>query len=489
MTLLTLILYIAVAAAILTGIIGLLKKGHKNWIMTFLQNFTGILFIISGLVKAVDPMGTAFKMEQYFTEFEYTFADTAMSFMAPLFPFLSSISLIFSVTMIVLEIVLGLMLVLGHRPKLTSWAFLLLVIFFTILTGFTFMTGYVPSGVNFFQFSEWGPYTETNMRVTDCGCFGDFLKLKPYETFIKDIILSAMILFVWIFRKHLTKFINIKEYGVFIACAVFGFFLVTLLGKFGMQGNINTLIVGLVSAIIYGLYQYKSLPSMASWLPFALGSILTVWFTFRNITNLPWINFRHYKIGQDLRKCTNEEGLDPGESIKMFTLKNKKDQSTMVASDKDYMNQKLYTEWEVVPGKTTETIIREAQEPPCKDFHVFDAEGGELKDSLLNYKGYSIWVTSYSLDKANKEGFTRINNLIKEVKTPETLVIGLSNSDITKANSYSGSLYNFNNLDATPIKTMMRSNPGIVVVKDGMIKGLYHHNHLPSAAELKALMK
>ena len=96
MTILTLILYIAVAAAILTGIIGLLKKGHKHWLMTFLQNFTGILFIISGLVKAVDPMGTAFKMEQYFTEFEYTFADTAMSFMAPLFPFLSSIIACFS---------------------------------------------------------------------------------------------------------------------------------------------------------------------------------------------------------------------------------------------------------------------------------------------------------------------------------------------------------------------------------------------------------
>lgn len=427
-----------------------------------LRLMIGVLFIFSGFVKAVDPMGTAFKMEEYFTVFnEYLPA------LESFWNLMIDWSLGFSVFMNIFEIVLGIAFIFGIWFNLTSFLLIAMLLFFTVLTGFTLATG----------------------KVTDCGCFGDFLKLKPYETFIKDIILSAMILFVWIFRKHLTKFINIKEYGVFIACAVFGFFLVTLLGKFGMQGNINTLIVGLVSAIIYGLYQYKSLPSMASWLPFALGSILTVWFTFRNITNLPWINFRHYKIGQDLRKCTNEEGLDPGESIKMFTLKNKKDQSTMVASDKDYMNQKLYTEWEVVPGKTTETIIREAQEPPCKDFHVFDAEGGELKDSLLNYKGYSIWVTSYSLDKANKEGFTRINNLIKEVKTPETLVIGLSNSDITKANSYSGSLYNFNNLDATPIKTMMRSNPGIVVVKDGMIKGLYHHNHLPSAAELKALMK
>lgn len=86
MTLQTLILYIAVVAVILTLITGYLKTGNRSWWMTFLQHFTGVLFIISGLVKAVDPMGTAFKMEQYFTEFEYTLAETSLSFLAPLFP-------------------------------------------------------------------------------------------------------------------------------------------------------------------------------------------------------------------------------------------------------------------------------------------------------------------------------------------------------------------------------------------------------------------
>src|SRR5687767_15512233 len=113
MTLQNLILYIAIGAVILTVLIGLLKKGHKSWVATFLQNFTGILFIVSGLVKAVDPLGTAYKMEQYFTEFEYTFRETSASFLAPMFPFLSSISIWFSVFMIVFEIVLGVMLILG----------------------------------------------------------------------------------------------------------------------------------------------------------------------------------------------------------------------------------------------------------------------------------------------------------------------------------------------------------------------------------------
>ncbi len=165
MTLLTLILYIAIVAVVLTVMIGLLKKGHKSWLMTFLQNFTGVLFIVSGFVKAVDPMGTAFKMEQYFTEFQYTFAETSFNFLAPLFPFLSSISLLFSVVMIVFEVVLGIMLLIGYKPKLTAWLFLILVLFFTVLTGFTFLTGYVPSGTNFFRFASWGPYAATNMRV------------------------------------------------------------------------------------------------------------------------------------------------------------------------------------------------------------------------------------------------------------------------------------------------------------------------------------
>ena len=117
MTIYTLLIYIGITAAILTAAVGFFYKGHKNWIMTYLQNFCGALFIFSGYVKAVDPMGTAFKMEQYFAEFFYTFNETAMSFIAPLFPWMAEYSIAVSVGMIVFEIVLGVMLILGSRPK------------------------------------------------------------------------------------------------------------------------------------------------------------------------------------------------------------------------------------------------------------------------------------------------------------------------------------------------------------------------------------
>jgi uncharacterized membrane protein YphA (DoxX/SURF4 family) len=198
MTIVTLMMYIGVVALLisLVQIFGL--RIHKSMMMTFWQNFTGVLFLFSGWVKAVDPMGTAFKMEDYFAEFNTTFADTAMSFIAPLFPFLSQYSLAFSIFMIIFEIILGLMLLMGSRPKWTAWLFFGLVLFFTFLTGFTYLTGYVPSDANFFDFGKWGPYKASNMRVTDCGCFGDFIKLEPRISFYKDLFLMIpAIYFLW----------------------------------------------------------------------------------------------------------------------------------------------------------------------------------------------------------------------------------------------------------------------------------------------------
>ncbi|NNE14998.1 MAG: DoxX family membrane protein, partial [Saprospiraceae bacterium] len=154
-TLPTLLTNIGIVAIIITLIVGFVMKGHKSWLMTFLQNYCGVLFIFSGWVKAVDPLGTAYKMEQYFDEFYTTFEPTWFGFIAPIFPVFSKYAIWFSVFMIIFEIVLGIMLLIGAKPKITSWAFLILVAFFTVLTGFTYLTGYVPGDANFFQFGSW----------------------------------------------------------------------------------------------------------------------------------------------------------------------------------------------------------------------------------------------------------------------------------------------------------------------------------------------
>ena len=200
MTIVTLFLYVGLVAALLTGLIFWSRKSQFHFADSFLQNFAGVLFIFSGFVKAVDPLGTAYKMEQYFTAFEDTCNGSFLKFLAPLFPLLSKYAISFSVFMIVLEIVLGIMLIIGYRRKLSAWLFFIIMIFFTILTGFTFLTGYVPTDVNFFEFGKWVEFNKTNMRVTDCGCFGDFIKLEPKISFIKDLILmvpACWFLFRW----------------------------------------------------------------------------------------------------------------------------------------------------------------------------------------------------------------------------------------------------------------------------------------------------
>ena len=151
LTITTVFLWTGIVAAGLTGAVVYFKK-HKNILMSYAQNFCGAFFIFSGAVKAVDPLGTAYKMEQYFAEFESVFADTWFSFLAPLFPLFTEYAISFSILMIILEIVLGIFLIIGHAPKWTSWTFLVIVGFFTFLTGFTYLTGYVPDGVNFFSF-------------------------------------------------------------------------------------------------------------------------------------------------------------------------------------------------------------------------------------------------------------------------------------------------------------------------------------------------
>ena len=152
--------------------------------INIIRIFVGLLFIFSGLVKATDPLGTAYKMEEYF---EVWNADLAASTfflknaLISLFHFLNDHTLFLSVTMNAFEIIAGAALLLGWRMKLFSWLLLLLMVFFTILTGYTYKTG----------------------RPTNCGCFGDCIKITPEYSFYKDVLLSILILVLLFARRHM----------------------------------------------------------------------------------------------------------------------------------------------------------------------------------------------------------------------------------------------------------------------------------------------
>ncbi len=489
MTLQVLIIYIAVIAIIITALIGFLKKGHKNWVMTFLQNFTGVLFIISGLVKAVDPMGTAFKMEQYFTEFQYTFADTAFSFLAPMFPFLSSISLVFSVGMIVLEIILGLMLILGHRSKLTSWSFLLLVVFFTILTGFTFLTGYVPGDVNFFQFGGWGPYTASNMRVTDCGCFGDFIKLEPKTSFFKDIVLLVPAIYFVVRHKDMHQLFTSK-----------------------------------VRMIVIGA-----------------STLLLLLFCLRNYHwGLPMVDFRPFSIGTDLyEKKTLEEESAASVVIVAWKIKNRESGEIQEVPNDEFMkNYANYPKdkWEVLEQIKTEPAIPATK---VSEFSVMSPDGFDLAEDILTDEGDVFLIVAYKLkgepyaasmmvvdttwavdtvtigvdstvlvqsiasidsqevtiekyawnadyikwytDKVNP----LMDNVTAQGATVYALAGGAGEEKLASFKEITGSKVDWYEVDDILLKTIIRSNPGVVHIKGGKVLNKWHIKHLPKSLKLE----
>ena len=445
MTLTTILSLITAAAIVLTGITYFLLKHKDSLVLSFLQNWTGALFLFSGYVKAVDPLGTAYKMEQYFAEFESTFAETAIGFIAPIFPFLAEYSVGFSVFMIVLEIVLGLALIIGFKPKLTAWLFWLIVVFFTVLTGFTFLTGYVPSGVNFFSFGDWVPFAESNMKVTDCGCFGDFLKLEPFTSFMKDI---ALLIPAFIF--------------------LFGYRKMHQLGS----ATTRAVSVGLlaVATLLYGMSNY-------------------VW-------DIPGQDFRPFKVGADVAAVKQAE-MDAAAAVQVtgYRMVNKADGTAKnLTMDEFLKSYKDYPEdqWEYNQLKSELSI----EPTKISDFEMTDVSGDDPIPAMLEDDGYTFLIVAFKLkgDKGNwKADYVAdwtedIQPVAKAALAAGHKVYGLTKlNDPAVVEDFRQAIsadYPFWQGDDIMLKTIIRSNPGVVLMKDGVILNKWHHGKLPTFEEI-----
>ena len=136
-------------------------------LLTIIRWIVGLLFIFSGLIKANDPLGLGYKMQEFFEVWGWNF--------------LNNYTLLFSLLMNVFEVLAGVAVIVGWRMKLFSWLLLLLIIFFTFLTGFALFSG----------------------KIKTCGCFGDCLPLTPFQSFIKDLLLLVLILVLFIYKKNI----------------------------------------------------------------------------------------------------------------------------------------------------------------------------------------------------------------------------------------------------------------------------------------------
>jgi uncharacterized membrane protein YphA (DoxX/SURF4 family) len=157
-------------------------------LMAIVRALVGVLFIFSGLVKADDPLGLSYKMQEFFEVWNFHWLD--------------HFTLAFSILMIVFEIVAGVAILLGWRMKLFSWLILLLIIFFTFLTGYAFLSG----------------------KVRECGCFGDCIPLTAGESFAKDLVLTVLIVFLFAVRDRIRPALSAAaSVGILIAATIFSF--------------------------------------------------------------------------------------------------------------------------------------------------------------------------------------------------------------------------------------------------------------------------
>lgn len=496
----TLIVSFAAIALVLTALTRWAKK-TDNLLLTFLQYFCGVWFVFSGAVKAIDPIGTAYKMEDYFVAFETTFSGLQNMFagLAPLFPALAKYSAGFAIGMIVLEIALGVMLILGYTRRLTAWLFFLILLFFTFLTGFTYLTGFVPTEANFFDFAKWGPYVKTQMRVTDCGCFGDFIKLDPKVSFLKDVALLVPAM-IFLFRSK-----NMHQ-------------LFTPKGR-----NILTGAVALFSLV----------------------------FCLRNTYyDLPVVDFRPFKLGANIRerKALEEEARGNIEIVGWLM------ENTNTGEVKEVMiPMSRYKElvaqypkdkgWKIKDQIKTEPFIEKdgkripIEETKVSDFAI-ESENGPVTDDILNEPGYSLLVVAYKFNgqkttetivvqdttwaydtlymntdtmriqprvaevapkKVQRDIYipdawygdlfrAKINPLAAAAKKAGWKVFAVNTFQDAEVDALFrksvGADYPFYHGDDKLLKTIIRSNPGLVVLKDGAVVGQYHWRHLPGEGQL-----
>jgi hypothetical protein len=374
----------------------------KNGLVWFCRIAVGLLFIFSGLIKANDPLGFSYKLEEYFEVFHITW--------------LNGLALSLSVILCALEMILGFALLVGARAVQVIWGLLLLIIFFAFLT---FYSAYFKV-------------------VQTCGCFGDAIPLTPWQSFTKDLILLLLILVLFVKRKSVTSLANAKTGDKFLIGAA-------------------------VVSIGFGLYTYNFLPI---------------------------VDFLPYKIGANIREeMKTPPGAVPDEFEVTYNLKNKKTKVTKTMSDKEYIKSGIWkdTNW-AVQGNPESRLVKKGFQPKIQDLTIHDAEGNNYNEELLSSPFYSLLIVAYHLDATNPEAVNRINALAANLtQNYNTRTIFLTSNAPESAQEFAKDHKLVSELfyaDGVPLKTMVRANPGIILLKNGTVINKWHFHNMPKYDDL-----
>ncbi len=348
----------------------------------------GLLFIISGLIKLNDPVGFSFKLQEYFSAEVLN-----LEFLIPA-------SLALAVGLVIFEVMLGVMLLLGYKKYFTTWSLLLMIAFFTFLT---FYSAYFN-------------------KVTDCGCFGDALKLTPWESFTKDVVLLVLIIIIF-FNRNLIK-------------PIFG------------QVVTNVLVLASL--------------------------VFCCWFGWYVLNHLPVVDFRAYKVGTNIQKGMEIPADAPKSEIELVFIYNVNGVETEF-TDKEL--DKIPANAEFVDRR--DKIIKQGYVPPIHDFSL-EREGEDFTEEMLNAPKL-VMLISYDLNKAKDNGLAKLEAFAKKAAEKGYKVIGATASGqevIMKKKMEHNLTFDYYFCDATTLKTIERANPSIVVLHNGTIVQKAHWNDI-----------
>ncbi|MEC3880363.1 BT_3928 family protein [Parapedobacter sp. 10938] len=371
---------------------------RTNYLLIFARLFTGLLFIFSGLIKANDPTGFGYKLEEYFLVFGTQF--------------LNDYAVTIAVVICGLEILLGALLLLGLWKRTVAWGLLLLILFFTFLTFYS----------AFFEV------------VTSCGCFGDAIPLTPWQSFGKDLVLLALILIIFFNRDAIRPMVSGSGTQVFLTVAL---------------------------------------------------AIVSVGIGIYTVNYLPFIDFLPYKKGNNLPALmTLPEGKVGDQYDIIYTLRHKKSGEEKQVSDKVYLADELWKDeaWEII-GDPESKLVKKGYQVPIPDLLISDANGEDVTQQLVENPYYNLVVVAWNLDQTNLDALHRVNALVTEVAEAYNIrTILLTASGTQQAEQISrelGLLTEIFYADAVPLKSMVRANPGVLLLRNGTVIDKWHYNTLP----------
>ncbi|MCF8222471.1 MAG: DoxX family protein [Bacteroidales bacterium] len=354
---------------------------------------SGLVFIFSGLVKGIDPMGSMYKFIDYFTAFN-------MDALEPL-------AYVLGIILCTSEFIIGFAIVTGIRMRIASWGLLLFMIGFTPLTLILAISN----------------------PVADCGCFGDAIHLTNWQTFYKNIVILVFAIIVFINRKS---------------------------------------------------YRIISKP-LTEWLVIAAMAVLFVLFTGYNRKHLPVVDFRPYKIGTDIREDMRMPEGAPADQFETTLIYEKN------GEEKEFTLENYPAEdttWTFVDSETK--LVKKGYTPPIHDFSLSTPDGQDLTDIVLTEPGYNLLMLSLKLSEVDQdqvtEGITRGMECMQE---------GIGFYLLTSSVPEGGLFEHINVLlvDETTMKTIIRSNPGYLAIKEGVITGKWAGSDIPSKEKFIEILK